>query len=71
VTQQDVQRVARKYLTPDRAILLVVGKKDEILKGHPDHPVTLGSLVPGGLVELPLKDPLTLAPLDHGTKKVE
>jgi predicted Zn-dependent peptidase len=71
VTQDEVQRVARKYLTPDRAILLVVGKKDEILKGHPDHPVTLGSLVPGGLVELPLRDPLTLTPLDNGTKKVE
>jgi hypothetical protein len=41
----------------------VVGKKAEILKGHPDHPVKITDLVEGGLVDVPLRDPLTLKPL--------
>ena len=67
----DVLRVARQYLTPDRAVMLVVGRKDEILKGHPDHPVTLGGLVPGGITELPIRDPLSLVPVSPPEKKIQ
>jgi predicted Zn-dependent peptidase len=63
VTKDDVQRVAKKYLSPERLVLLVVGQKKEILLGHPDHPVTLGDLVGGRIVDVPLRDPLTLEPL--------
>ena len=63
VTKDDIQRVAAKYLTPDKVAILVVGNKEEILKGHPDHPVTVKSLTPGGLKEVPLRDPYTLEPL--------
>ena len=63
VSAADVQRVATKYLQPDKVSILVVGKKDEILKPHPDHPVPLESLSGGGLHPLPLRDPLTLEPL--------
>ena len=63
VTKADVQRVAAKYLLPDRTVILVVGQKDEILKGHPDHDVTLKSLGGGEIVDVPLRDPLTLQPL--------
>jgi hypothetical protein len=40
-----------------------VGNKEEILKGHPDHPVSLEKLVAAPLTELPMRDPLTLEPL--------
>ena len=63
VSPADVQRVAAKHLHPDRVAILVVGKKDEILKPHPDHPVKFEELSAGGIRELPLRDPLTLEPL--------
>ena len=62
VTKEDVQHVAKKYLTTDRLVILIVGEKEEILKGHPDHPVKLTDLGGGKLTELPLRDPLTLKP---------
>jgi len=62
VTKADVQRVAKKFLTADKMVILVVGTKEEILKGHPDHPVKLESLAGGRLVDQPLRDPLTMKP---------
>ncbi|MFM8360114.1 MAG: M16 family metallopeptidase, partial [Verrucomicrobiota bacterium] len=67
VTGDEIRRVAGKYLHPDRVAIFVVGQKAEILKGHPDHPVTLESLAGGRLTELPLRDPLTLEPLPKGS----
>ncbi|HNQ72009.1 MAG TPA: pitrilysin family protein [Verrucomicrobiota bacterium] len=61
VTKADVQRVAQQYLTPDRLVILIVGDKAEILKGHPNHAVKLESL--GTIHDRPLRDPLTLEPL--------
>ncbi len=64
VTKEDVLRVAKKYLTPEKVAILIVGQKDEILKGHPNHPVTLESLVPTHrIVDVPLRDPMTMKPM--------
>ena len=58
----EVQHVAKQRLKLDHVIILIVGQKEEILKGHPDHPVKLSRLVKGGVKELPMRDPLTMQP---------
>lgn len=63
VTKDDIQRVARQYLVQNRVVVLVVGQKAEILKGHPDHPVQLPDLVGGKVIDVPLRDPLTMQPM--------
>lgn len=63
VTKEDVLRVAKEHLTPDRVAILVVGQKDQILLGYPSHPVKLTDLAGGKLVDVPLRDPLTMQPM--------
>ena len=63
IRKEDVLRVAKKYLTPDRLVILAVGQKEQILAGSPDHPVKLADLTRGPLTEVPLRDPLTMKPI--------
>ena len=63
VTAPDVARAAKAHINPDRLIVLVVGNVDEILRGHPDHPEATFERL-GPVVRLPLRDPLTLRPIE-------
>jgi len=63
VTLADVQRVAREHLHPDRAVILMVGQKAEIEQGDPKHPVPLKDLSPGPIMQVPQRDPMTMAPI--------
>lgn len=63
VGKEDIQRVAKKYVNADKLVILVVGKKEDILLGQPNHEVKLPQLAGGRLVDLPLRDPLTMKPM--------
>lgn len=63
VTAGDVQRVAKKFLASDRLVILVVGKKSDILAGDLKHDVSLQALAGNRLVDLPLRDPMTMKPV--------
>jgi zinc protease len=62
VTTEEVQRVAKKYLHPDRLVILAVGDADAMLRGNPDRPQYSIAKLAGdrGVVRIPLPDPLTM-----------
>ena len=64
VTAEDVQRVASQYLHPDQMILLVVGDWEAIAAGDLDRPVSFRELANQAPKRIPLRDPLTLQPLE-------
>ena len=64
VTTTNVQRVADRILQTNKMVVLVVGQRDEILKGHPDHKTALADFGGGKIIDVPLRDPLTLKPLE-------
>lgn len=65
VDARAAREAAQKLIKPEEFVILVVGNLDEILKGHPDHPeIQFAKL--GPLTRLPLRDPLTLQPLEGG-----
>ena len=61
VTVDDIQRVAREYLHPDKLVILAVGNMDDIVKGNPDKPeYSFQKMSNGKIIRIPLPDPLTM-----------
>lgn len=63
VSAHDVQRVAKEFLASDKLVILIVGKKSDILAGDLKHTVSLESLAGNRLVDVPLRDPMTMLPV--------
>jgi predicted Zn-dependent peptidase len=63
VGKDEIERVAKKYIQADKLVILVVGNKSDILLGQPGHDVKLGQLAGGRLVDVPLRDPMTMKPM--------
>lgn len=63
VTLSDVQRVAREHLQSRPPTILIVGRADDILKGHPQHPVQIEGLADSRIIHVPLRDPMTMEAL--------
>ncbi len=63
VTTADVQRVARRYLSPDRLVMLIVGDWEAIEPGDSDGRATMAEVagkIGGGVTMLPVRDPVSL-----------
>ena len=58
VTPDDVLAVAKKYLHPEKLVLLVVGDPDAVEKGSAEHKEHFSDF--GKITILPLRDPMTL-----------
>ncbi|MBK9374039.1 MAG: insulinase family protein [Holophagales bacterium] len=63
VTAEDVRKLAKRLLEPEKMVVLAVGKAAEVESGDPDHPGALKDAVRLPLSRVPLRDPLTLKPL--------
>ena len=61
VSGDDVLRVAREYLQPDKLVILIVGDRAAIAAGDADNPdYTLDGLTGGAITRIPLPDPFTM-----------
>jgi zinc protease len=61
VTIEDVQRVARAYLHPDKLVILAVGNVAEVLQGNPEKAEYSFQKMGGAkITRIPLPDPLTM-----------
>lgn len=61
VSADEVLRVAKKYLDPDKVVFLIVGKWSEIEPGDADKRASMAEF--GQVRHVPLRDPLTLKPM--------
>lgn len=68
VTKADVKRVAQRLLATDKVAVLAVGKKADMLDPDPKHPVKFPDLAGGKVVDVPLRDPMTMKPMAPAAK---
>ena len=59
LTPDEIQRVAQKYLQPEKLVILAVGNVDAMVAGNLDKPqYQLAKF--GSIERIPLPDPLTM-----------
>lgn len=63
VTAEDVRRVARRILDPQRLTVLMVGDTKSMLMGDDKHDASIVKMAGGDPTRLPLRDPLTMKKL--------
>jgi zinc protease len=69
VTADDLLRVAKKHLDPEKMAILVVGDWKEIAPGDLGKRASMNDFFGGKVRHLPLRDPLTLDPLPEAATK--
>ncbi len=60
VSVEDIQAAALRYLDPDKFVMLVVGKSEEILAGDSQYEASFEDFHGYRIVRLPLRNPSTL-----------
>ncbi|MCB9848171.1 MAG: insulinase family protein [Phycisphaeraceae bacterium] len=65
VTANDVLRVAREHLDPDKMVMMVVGNWGEIEGGDLEDRADMSDIFGGSNTELPLRDPLSQKPIQN------
>ena len=64
VTAQDVQRVAKRLLDPQKVTVIMVGESKDMMLGDPKHASAKITTLAGGEPKfLPLRDPMTMKPM--------
>jgi zinc protease len=69
VTADDLLRVAKEHLDPEKMAILVVGDWEEIAPGDLTKRASMNDFFGGRVKHLSLRDPLTLEPLPDGAAK--
>jgi predicted Zn-dependent peptidase len=64
VTAADITRVARQYRRLEDMAILIVGQWDEIVSGDLEGRADMSAFYGGTATHLPLRDPLTLQPME-------
>ncbi len=64
VTAEDVLRVAKEHLRPDRVVIMVVGNWSEIAPGDLEGRASMKDFFGGAVMRMPLRDPMTLEPIN-------
>ncbi len=64
VSGEDILAVAKRYLLADEMAILLIGRWAEIAPGDLDGRARMSDFFGGSVTHLPLRDPLTLEPLE-------
>lgn len=64
VSRADVRRAAEQHLSPDGVTMLIVGRWDDVAPGDEDGRASMAEFFDGEVEHLPLRDPLTLEPME-------